>query len=233
MSTIKYQFDSKGVPLIKFQSADRIESLRKEGHIYAKTLAYYRKREEETGDDKIGDKFEGMWHISEGIITIDGESVAVSDTLLNTSQSDNYVFCMFGIDPNVNSFTFTEEQKEKMISFGDTALIILDGEEFVRRVYRAAEEQGCEVHSGTVQYYDPSIDSVDMMISLVREMWRIALWKRESYSYQQEKRFVFIPKDKTMDHLDLYIGDISDISKVVSAEDALKLMIKKTDRKYN
>ena len=44
----KFHFQAKGMPLIKFQDADKIKSLQS-GKIYAKTLGYYRKREE-TGD---------------------------------------------------------------------------------------------------------------------------------------------------------------------------------------
>ena len=39
----KFHFQAKGMPLIKFQDADKIKSLQ-EVKIYAKTLGYYRKR---------------------------------------------------------------------------------------------------------------------------------------------------------------------------------------------
>ena len=55
------------MPLIKFQDADKIKSLQA-GKIYAKTLGYYRKREEETGDCEVGDKYEAMIHINEATI---------------------------------------------------------------------------------------------------------------------------------------------------------------------
>ena len=42
----KSYFQIKGMPLIKFQDKDKIKSLQS-GKIYAKTLEYYRKREEE------------------------------------------------------------------------------------------------------------------------------------------------------------------------------------------
>ena len=41
----KFHFQAKGMPLIKFQDADKIKSFQS-GKIYAKTLGYYRKREE-------------------------------------------------------------------------------------------------------------------------------------------------------------------------------------------
>ena len=55
----KFNFQVEGVPLIKFQDAEKIKKLQS-GKIYAKTLGYYRKREEETGDCEVGDKYEGM-----------------------------------------------------------------------------------------------------------------------------------------------------------------------------
>ena len=42
----KFHFQAKGMPLIKFQDADKIKSFQS-GKVYAKTLGYYRKREEE------------------------------------------------------------------------------------------------------------------------------------------------------------------------------------------
>lgn len=63
----KFHFQAKGMPLIKFQDADKIKSFQS-GKIYAKTLGYYRKREEETGDCEVGDKYEAMIHINEATI---------------------------------------------------------------------------------------------------------------------------------------------------------------------
>ena len=139
----KFHFQAKGMPLIKFQDADKIKSFQS-GKIYAKTLGYYRKREEETGDCEVGDKYEAMIHINEATIYFPdtGETVAVNDDLLKTSESNDFVFCMFGVNPTEEKFRFTDKQKEKMLSFGDTALIVLDHDEFIHRVKVAAEQAG-------------------------------------------------------------------------------------------
>lgn len=221
-------FQIKGTPLIKFQSSERIDDLRK-GHLYAKTLGYYRKLEEETGDAEIGDSYEAMIHINEGTIrnAETGEEIVLNDDLIMTTNSHDYVFCMFGIYSNTMSFEFTEKQKEKMLSFGDTALIVKDSDEFIRRICDAAVKKGYTPHFGAVQYYDPSIDNGNMIISLMRGMWTIAFWKRKSYTYQQEGRFVFTPGDGKSDHIDLDIGDISDITEVMPSKDVLNAMLKK------
>lgn len=224
----KIHFQAKGIPLIKFQDADKIKSLQA-GKIYAKTLGYYRKREEETGDCEVGDKYEAMIHINEATIYFPdtGETVAVNDDLLKTSESNDFVFCMFGINPSTEKFKFTDEQKEKMLSFGDTALLILDQDEFINRVKNAAEKAGYKVYFKPVQYYDPTIDGGNMLISLLGGMWNIAFWKRDSYAYQQEVRFVFAPGDENTDHIELDIGDISDISTIIPAKSVLSAIAEK------
>lgn len=223
----KISLEVKGTPLIKFQSAERIESLRK-GHLYAKTLKYYRDLEKETGDDEIGDEFEAMFHVNEGYLRVPetGEEIRLNDSLIQTANSNDFVFCMFGIYPLLKKFSFTDKQKEKMLSFGDTALIILDSDEFIRRVCEAAKREGYEAHFGAVKYFDPTVDSVNMIVSLMKGMWNIAFWKRDKYTYQQEGRFVFTPGNGD-DHIDLDIGDISDITAVLPSKTVLSAMVEK------
>lgn len=215
----------KGTPLIKFQSADRIQQLQK-GYLYAKTLQYYRELEEKTGNKEIGDGFEAMVHVNEAIIKIPstGEEIVLNDELIKTSHSDDYVFCMFGIYPQLDKFTFTEHQKEKMLSFGDTALIILDSDVFIDRVKKAAEKAGLKAYFEGVKYYDETVDNASMIIDMMRGMHNIAFWKRASYRYQQEGRFVFVSDKCHDDHIILDIGDISDISVAFPSEQVLTVV---------
>ena len=67
-----------------------------------------------------------------------------------------------------------------------------------------------------------------MLISLFAGMWNIAFWKRDSYTYQQEVRFVFTPGDENIDHIELDIGDISDITEIITAKLALSAIIQKS-----
>ena len=227
-STITFQIT--GMPLIKFQSAERIQQLR-EGHLYAKTLDYYRKLEESTGNKEIGDGFEAMIHLNEAIIKFPdtGEEIILNDELIRTTHSDDYVFCMFGIYPQMDSFTFTELQKEKMLSFGDTALIILDSKAFIERVIKAAEKAGFTAYFSGVKYYDETVDNASMIIDMLKGMHNIAFWKRESYKYQQEGRFVFVSDKCHDDHITLDIGDIIDISVALPSKQVLTGVSKKNN----
>jgi hypothetical protein len=224
MKNIHRTIEIQGQPLIKFQSKDRILSLQK-GHLYAKTLGYYRQLEQETGDADVGDEFEAMIHVNDGYIVFPGtrKIINLDDALLKTSHSDDYVFCMFTAEKTNMQFSFTDEQKEKMLSFGDTALIIKDGNEFIRRVKIAAEKAGYQLYVGKVTYYDPSIDGDKFWGSMINGIWNVCLCKRKRYEYQQEFRFIFV-KDKEHnieDHIQLEVGDLTDITEVITAEQAL------------
>ena len=164
-----------------------------------------------------------MVHVNEAIIRFPdtGKEILLNDELISTSHSDDFVFCMFGIYPQLENFIFTEKQKEKMLSFGDTALVILDSEEFIKRVIKAAEKAGFSAYFSGVKYYDETTDNANLIIDLLNGMHNVAFWKRNSYAYQQEGRFVFVAGNNTDDHITLEIGDISDISLVFPSEQVL------------
>lgn len=216
---------SRGSPLIKFQSADRIESLRS-GKIYAKNLGYYRNLERTSGDADIGDQNEGILPVVIATIEnpVTGERKELTDTVLETSESNDFVFCVFQGNPYINDMRFTDEQKARMLTFGDTALLILDPDEFVKRVIRAAKAKGFEAHYHSVRYYDPKYNNAGILISLLEGMWNVAFWKRNRYAYQQEARFVFTPGDDSIDHIELDVGDLHDITEVFKASDVLNTM---------
>lgn len=216
----------KGFPLIKFQSTERIKDLQN-GLIYMNSLEWYRRDENENADNVVGDSFEGMFHINEAnfILPDIGENIEIKNELMRTSASNDYVYCMFGINPYSNSFNFTEEQKEIIKSFGDTALLILDKDEFFDRIRKAAVKEKYEIYGGFVRYYDEKRDSGNLILSLLSGMYNIAFWKRKSYAYQQEFRFLIHMQEDEKDHLELNIGDIRDISKVFKTSDILNAKV--------
>lgn len=60
----------------------------------------------------------------------------------------------------------------------------------------------------------------------MRRMYRfskqnVAFWKRESYAYQNEFRFVVSAENIDVDHLVLDIGNIKDISIIMKASSIL------------
>ena len=116
MAHKQISFDVKGTPLIKFQSAERINSLQR-GHLYAKTLKYYRELEKETVMMKSVMSSKRCFILTKGHFRIldTGEEIPLNDTLMQTDNSDDFVFCMFGIYPSSQSFSFSDEQKRKNV----------------------------------------------------------------------------------------------------------------------
>ena len=223
---------SVDLPIVKFQNKEIIEKIQS-GKMYLKNLEWFREKERQTGDMTIGDLLEGMLHISEGYMQIydsDGkviECVPLTDSAITTSFSNAFVFCATNIFPDENGHVFADNQKPVFKEFGDTALVIENKGEFIKRIYKAAKELGYEVFCGVVNYYNKDEDNANMLISLLDGMHNIAFWKRDTYKVQQEFRIVLWRKDANKDYIEFDIGDISDISKVISIEEALRIQIKK------
>ena len=223
---------SVDLPIVKFQNKEIIEKIQS-GKMYLKNLEWFREKERQTGDMTIGDLLEGMLHISEGYMQIydsDGkviECVPLTDSAITTSFSNAFVFCATNIFPDENGNVFADNQKPVFKEFGDTALVIENKGEFIKRIYKAAKELGYEVFYGVVNYYNKDEDNANMHISLLHGMHNIAFWKRDTYKVQQEFRIVLWKKDANKDYIEFDIGDISDISKVISIEEALRIQIKK------
>ena len=218
----------KGFPLIKFKSDELIKSLQS-GKIYLNSLKWFRDYENDSGDVVVGDSFEAMIHINEATFVHQesGEQIEMSDCLIPTTESNSYVFCMTYIAPRVESFQFDNQQKSEFTNFGDTALIILDSEEFINRIRAAANAKGYEIYFSAAHYYDESADLANVWFSLMQGTHNIAFWKRKAYSYQQEFRILIPGSGLTDDHLELDIGDISDISIIQSTDKVLEMKIEK------
>lgn len=51
---------------------------------------------------------------------------------------NNFIFCLFCVPADGCHFQFSSEQKEKLLDFGDVALVIQDFHEFISRVANEA-----------------------------------------------------------------------------------------------
>jgi len=216
----------KGFPLVRFKSKGRIESFRR-GEIYFNTLKWYREHEE---NNVVDDIFEGMVHINEAtaITTpINGGETQIEkleDVLLKTTHSNDFVSCLFSVNPKNDFFQFDEIQKIELQKFGDTALLITDADELLRRIAVAVDREKLKGRYGFVQYYNEKTDLINLWISLMQDMGNIAFWKRKSYSYQQEFRITLL-NDKSAENYTLNIGSIYDISEVFNTSQILNSMV--------
>jgi hypothetical protein len=207
--------------LIKFQSEERILQLQA-GKIYMKSLQWY--RDYEAKSPSIGDVYEAMLHINKADVKVWemksnelSDSRQIKDGLFKTENSNDYVFCMFGVRADSHEFAFTDEQKREMFTFGDTALLITNTETFCTRIRNALIMRGvslADCHCRFVTYYDESVDSFNYWCHLWKGMYNVAFQKRNKYAYQQEYRFLIPNHGRNEDFFELQIGDISDISEI-------------------
>ncbi|NLD19154.1 MAG: hypothetical protein GX663_02765 [Clostridiales bacterium] len=223
----KTKYSLGNFPLIKIKSKELIEKTQK-GSFYMNSLKKYREMYLPDSDDDVADPYEGKFFVKEAYLCIPerDECKLFKNHLFGTNYENDFVFCMFGIHPELQQkFNFTEEQQEKLIKIGDTTLIITDPYEFRNRIANAALAEGYEVRDGFVKYYDENVDDVGRIImSLRNETKDIVFYKRNKYKYQQEYRFTI--KNITGEKfLELDIGDISDISEILTTERFLNAQI--------
>lgn len=218
--------------LIKFGSEENLKKLQ-QGELYMKNLQYYVDLEKTTDDEDVGDKYDGQMMLEKVKITMyDNETddfcgqFDASEISMNLGYLDCPVFCMYILDYRNHTseelngdnlkvrYDFTEEQREKLSRFGTHALVIKNGDEFVRRVKDGLLSNNIGYTRDFVKYY--SFNNLEQIREIQGDNSRIAFWKRQKYAYQQEYRF--IAHTEVDDYLSVDIGDISDITELIEID---------------
>ena len=228
--------------LMKFGSEENLKKLQA-GQLYMKNLKYYVDLEKTTDDEDVGDKYDGQMVLQDikiNMYTVDTNKFIAQFNAPTASMDLGYlqcpVFCMFMFDyrnhveehldgENLTvKYQFTEEQLKKMPNFGDSVLIIKNGDEFVNRVKKGLLDAGYGFTRDYVQYY--AFNNVEHLKQVQKDNSRIAFCKRNKYSYQQEYRFLV--HDFVDDYLSVDIGDISDITQLLRTEELLNTYLEIT-----
>ncbi len=218
--------------LLKFGAEENLRKLQS-GQFYMKNLQYYVDLENATADEDIGDKYDGQMMLQDvkiSMYTIDTHDFIGQFTAPAASFNLGYlkcpVFCMFMMDyrnhvsEELNGdiltvrYQFTEEQLSKMPNFGDSVLVIKNGNEFFSRVKKALLSHDIGYSRDFVSYY--GFNRVEQLEQIQKDNLRIAFWKRDKYEYQQEYRLV--AHTEVDDFLCVDIGDISDITELLKTE---------------
>jgi len=229
--------------LLKFGSRCNLEKLQK-GNIYMKNLQYYIDLENSSDDEDVGDKFDGLARLQDvkiSMFTVDSDEFVTAFQTPELTMDLGYkkapVFCMFMFDHRNHTserlngdeltvrYDFSDEQRTKLQRFGDSVLLIKNGDEFVARMKQGFLDAGISFTRDFVNYYDGNI--LQHFQDIHKDNSRIAFWKRNKYSYQQEYRF-FAFDLEVEDNICVNIGDISDISQLESAETILNTYLEST-----
>lgn len=186
--------------IFKFGKRQHIDQF-VQGHVYMNTLEYFVSSET---NPARRDKGEGtkLWLPSKVSfqIRIAGEFRAIPNLIgpIRYRHPDDLqvnVFCMYAL----RASQAKNLVHSRNLAFGDTYAVLTDGDEFLRRVSRAAEELGFRPAWGLVEYVDEASHHGPMG----------PFRKSSQFAYQSECRIVLEPGVGSV--LSLQVGALTDI----------------------
>lgn len=193
--------------LVKFGEKKHIESLYNHGELYMNDLPYFWKVESDEvrhdPNDGIAERQMGRHGMS--FKTPEGKEVKIPGHWDYKGYPSNpetiNLFCMYALRPFHGSFPVDVLNYK----FGDTVLVMLNGNEFIKRVADALNKESIVWKADLVEYVS---DNHTGKIGPFK--------KRERFRYQSEWRIVC--KDGSGGPRKLYIGSLRDISKMIPAK---------------
>ena len=207
---------------IKVGQKDHIDALQKEGLVYCNPLKYFREIERKDFNRHDGRegafKTEVVENPEDYKFSIDGEEVPITLNFLRINEFDSAkefykLFCLFGIKrKHVSGEPFLDE---KILEFGEKALLIFDLQEFIKRVNKRLKELGIDFKYGHVSYYEENGVNENLTV----------FHKPNKFKHQDEFR-IFIKED-SQTPFSFKIGSIEDISKIIDAKKLPKLTLNK------
>ena len=207
--------------LAKFCESEEYANDFMNGRLYANRLSFF-KEIEDAGDANRGDKYEGtmVWG-QPGLAQIEINGQNISNDLagpvsLSSNRLDQFnVVCLYA--GNTRDYGQAPLPKRSQIrnqllisreceQFGQYAVLIKDGVEFLNRVKKSAKLKNFRVAHGLVEYYNP--DTFHGNFPGISG----AFMKHDRFRYQREYRIVIETGSSGINPIVLDIGDIRDIS---------------------
>lgn len=196
--------------LIRFGHRKQVEDFCK-GKLYMNTLKYF--KQIEAKDPLRGDKSEGLCEshpadmcqlfIQEGSEWLPIKNLIGQLRFDDPGDNDINIFSLYAITEKNEDLLVDD----RVLGFGDTAAIILQGDEFLIRVRNAFEKKGWTYDHGLVDYVDKKTYSGQMG----------AFRKYSDLEFQSEFRIATKTKrQRPID--DFHIGDIRDITRVCDSK---------------
>jgi hypothetical protein len=213
--------------LVKFGVAAHLRELRVQGRLFMNELDYFRQLDDDPargdGDEGLAYCYQPTRTVMEVRATGSWRRVGViAGPIKYREETDatGNLFCMFALRAS-HAEAFAEARRplidERNGAFGDSAVVVTDADEFLRRVTAAAEREGLRLRAGPVDYV--SEDSYHGPMEPFR--------KFSGYSYQSEFRLLAVPGWTGPRSLEL--GSIEDITLMVAAENINNLLRVRSD----
>ncbi len=213
--------------LIKFGAAAHLRELCLQGRLFMNALNYFRQLND---DPARGDGDEGLMYCyqpsrtavevrAKGTWQRVGGIVGPIKCREGNGTNGN-LFCMFALRAS-HAVAFAEARRplidERNRAFGDSAVVITDVDEFLRRVTVATEREGLRLYARPVNYVNQH--SYHGPMGFFR--------KFSDYSYQSEFRLLVKPGCTGPRSLEL--GSIEDIAVMVASESINSLLRVRSD----
>lgn len=140
---------------------------------------------------------------------------------ISFEREHDYALCLYRMRDVMD-----KESIERMKTFGKYIVYIEDEGIFSKRLYENVEKERLLIKGNDVfYYYDLSIEDEMKVMELVSQdaINESFLKRREFFAYQYEYRFVIVDNKSEGEYIECSVGDISDIAKVISVDDILKM----------
>jgi hypothetical protein len=197
--------------LIKFGKLEHLQQLRDEGLLFLNNLPYFWNIEDE---ELRGDPFDCAVQIIRGpkvtMVMPDGNEVTVCrdyNLKIRPSEPEKInIFCMYALRPLIEG-TFPVDKRNKR--FGDHALILMNRDEFIKRLESSLKSQRIAGDGDLVEYVN---EDYNEKLGPFRKFNR--------FSYQYEWRLVCY--DGPGKEREIRIGSIRDISVILPFDEVNK-----------
>lgn len=208
-----------------FDQPEYREDFRK-GFLFMRKLKEFSAMEEDT-PEKRGDRHEGISvHYQPGqhkvmLNGIETEGLAGPTTIKTGKAIESFAFCMYAdhsgacttyTDSEVPTFKNSLKINAEAAALGNEMLVILNYEEFIRRMSKAFASKNIYPRHRLVKYFDPATFHGNI------EEEEVGFLKRNIYQNQNEYRIIAdIP---SIDGTVIFpIGDLSDISMAMTPQE--------------
>jgi hypothetical protein len=198
------------VAIIKVGKKANIDMLFELGRVHFRRVTYFREIEEQ---QILGhfrkDKYEGVSEILKGgkmQVFLNDNRIGLShnaELLLRKEKDEGFVFCFTSIFESQLTFGMRNRipVDDRMMTFGDSVLLIFNPQEFMNRVRNCLEVNNYEFKSQPVSY--AKIEEGNSSHSIFT--------KPIEYSYQNEGR-IFINRVEIEEFINIDIGDLKDLA---------------------
>ena len=198
--------------LIKFGQPEHLQSLQEEGLLYMNNLPYFWKKEE---DELRCDPFDCISEVVDrgpkvGLTLANGKEVLMQGnwTLgMHPLEPEKInLFCMYALRP-LDERTFPVS--ERNFRFGEHALVLINPDQFMRRIESTLKSQRIIAKAELVEYVD---DCYTGELGPFRKL--------KKFAYQSEWRLVCV--DGPNGPREIRIGSIRDISVIIRSDEVNK-----------